>query len=116
MTAGHGFARILGDVDVALAGALGPGQDLGARFVVLGASQRKVETKQPGCFDPGVGHVVAIPDPCVAHAAQNGEDIHIGSRARGAGFAVGHVGVHRLQISKYLAGMQEIGQAVDHGN
>ena len=77
----------------AVAGGLDDGR---VRVVALGAGDGKLEIQQPGGIDPGVAHVVAVADPGNPTSADIAAQFEPG-----------------LHVGEQLAGMQQVGQAVD---
>ena len=82
-----------------LAGSLGHGplHDRGIRLVPLRAGQSQLEAENRRSLDPGVGHIVAIADP--------GED---------QSFIGALLLDNRHQVGHDLAGVKQVGQAVDY--
>ena len=74
-------------------------ENLRVGLVPLGAGEPKLEAETAGGVDPAVGHVVSVPDPR--------DDLAIPAAE---GLANGE------QVGHDLAGMQQIGQPVDHRN
>ncbi len=97
MRAFGGFLRHLGDHDAAL--FLG-GFVLGhIRLEALGAGEPQLEAEYCGGLEPGVGHVVAVANP--------GDALP---------FPAAEVLLNREDVGQHLAGVGQIGQAVDHGD
>ena len=86
-----------GEFEVRLAG--GKCEHLGVRVVAGGAGHRYLHAALQAAHDEGVGHVVAIPDVAQLQSLQGGLVLPDGH-----------------QVGQHLAGVTEVGQAVDDGD
>src|SRR6185437_1336581 len=93
----RGFHRIADDTH--LGRLLRSRQQMIGRLVTRRAGEVEVEPEAEGGVDPGIRHVVAVADPGVLLVGDIAEVLADGE-----------------QVSEHLAGMQEIGQTVDHGH
>ena len=71
----------------------------GVRLKALGACECEFKTQHRGRVKPGVGHVIAVADPCDLFSLITPEKL-----------------IDREQVSENLTRMLEIGEPVDHGH
>ncbi len=91
--AGNRFARVAHDLHT----VAGSGEERGVWLIALGAGDAQLEVELHRRFYIGVAHVVAVADP-----------------GHGLAFDAAAMLLIGLHVGQQLAGVQVIGQAVDH--